>query len=57
MKTASEVKQALEESVKNLFSLIGLVISFEVKEDEDGYLIKSEQMPKEVLAKVHEIIG
>jgi len=24
---------------------------------KDGYLIKSEQMPKEVLAKVHEIIG
>lgn len=24
---------------------------------KDGYLIKSEQMPKEVLAKVHSIIG
>ena len=25
--------------------------------EKDGYLIKSEQMPKEVLAKVHEILG
>lgn len=25
--------------------------------DKDGYLIKSEQMPKEVIAKVHEILG
>lgn len=25
--------------------------------EHDGYLIKSEQMPKEVIAKVHEIIG
>ncbi len=25
--------------------------------ERDGYLIKSEQMPKEVLAKVHEILG
>lgn len=25
--------------------------------DKDGYLIKSEQMPKEVISKVHEIIG
>lgn len=25
--------------------------------EHDGYLIKSEQMPKEVIAKVHEILG
>lgn len=25
--------------------------------DKDGYLIKSEQMPKEVVNKVHEILG
>jgi len=42
MKVTNEVKRTLEEGIKNLFSLIGLIISFEVKEDEDGYLIKIE---------------
>lgn len=52
-----------DESTKNIPVIVLTALIQEIDKvkslmtPKDGYLIKSEQMPKEVLAKVHSIIG
>lgn len=52
-----------DENTKNIPIIILTALIQEIDKiktmmgEKDGYLIKSEQMPKEVIAKVHEILG